>query len=63
MTGKAPLGYQSQVTEMCLLCCTKKEGDLAAALLIFTEVFFLNAGKNREGDKLGKGMGTLPKCI
>lgn len=58
MTAKA------QVTEMYLLCCTKEEGDLTAALLIFTGVFFfLTAGQNHEGEKLGKGMGTLPKCI
>lgn len=58
MTAKA------QVTERYLLCRTKEEGDLTAALLIFTDVFFfLTAGQNHEGEKLGKEMGTLPKCI
>ena len=45
MTAKAPLGYQSQVTEMYLLSRTKEEGDLTAELLIFTSLFFLTLGK------------------
>ena len=45
VTAKAPLGYQSQVTEMYLLSRTKEEGDLTAELLSFTCLFFLMLGK------------------